>query len=503
MSSNALTTPTTRRGTPDAKLLRELLTAVQAAEPSAQEQPGVSQPETEANQPAYQTQAYAGHPQPGPEAPGASRSPSGAAAQPLPHGYAHPQLPQTDAQIHPELRSPHDPAAVVAHTQYAPTPNMMPAGVPPPDQQVAMQGTPAPVAQPAPAPEAAAAAAPADGRKPKRELSQSKRAAQNRAAQRAFRQRKEMYIKKLEQQCKDYEQMEVAFKALQAENCALRDYALQLQNRLLELTGEHPPPPPGLNLSHPPRIDAPQQPGVPQPAGAQPPAPVNNLDAAAAAAAQAVSGLNNTAGPNHRPDQHHLAPAAGSRPAPGAQDPYAAARAAAAAAAAAAADDDARTAAEITRQLQADVATASAGSDGLPAAPMSSKNGSKPRRRTLKNLKPSGEKDSVQQPSSDAHTPQRPRRFTPAVLQSSQDSGSTIAAYNLDERQQHEGLLRIPPWEVSEEMISQNQARGDGARLYWGDKIDWDPDCFAEGRKMKKKKKRKKRKRKRGSDAYS
>jgi hypothetical protein len=136
----------------------------------------------------------------------------------------------------------------------------------------------------------------------------------------------------------------------------------------------------------------------------------------------------------------------------------------------------------------------------------SSKNGSKPRRRTLKNLKPSGEKDSVQQPSSDAHTPQRPRRFTFAVLQSSQDSGSTIAAYNLDEQQQHEGLLRIPPWEVSEEMISQNQARGDSARLYWGDKIDWDPDCFAEGRKMKKKKKkkkRKKRKRKRGSDAYS
>jgi len=55
--------------------------------------------------------------------------------------------------------------------------------------------------------------------------------------------------------------------------------------------------------------------------------------------------------------------------------------------------------------------------------------------------------------------------------------------------------LHIPSWEVSEEMIFQNQAGGDGARLYWWDRMDWDPDCWAEGRKRKRKRERKKRKR--------
>ncbi|KAI2465493.1 hypothetical protein F4781DRAFT_435345 [Annulohypoxylon bovei var. microspora] len=90
-----------------------------------------------------------------------------------------------------------------------------------------------------------------DGRKAKRELSQSKRAAQNRAAQRAFRQRKEHYIKKLEQQVREYGEMEHSFKAIQNDNYALREYVIQLQSRLLDLQVELPQPPPNVNLTPP------------------------------------------------------------------------------------------------------------------------------------------------------------------------------------------------------------------------------------------------------------
>ncbi|KAI1747931.1 hypothetical protein F4782DRAFT_518958 [Xylaria castorea] len=90
-----------------------------------------------------------------------------------------------------------------------------------------------------------------DGRKAKRELSQSKRAAQNRAAQRAFRQRKEHYIKKLEQQVRDYTEMEHTYKAIQNDNYALREYVIQLQSRLLDLQVELPQPPPNVNIAPP------------------------------------------------------------------------------------------------------------------------------------------------------------------------------------------------------------------------------------------------------------
>ncbi|KAI1107479.1 hypothetical protein F4804DRAFT_161262 [Jackrogersella minutella] len=90
-----------------------------------------------------------------------------------------------------------------------------------------------------------------DGRKAKRELSQSKRAAQNRAAQRAFRQRKEHYIKKLEQQVRDYGEMEHSYKAIQNDNYALREYVIQLQSRLLDLQVELPQPPPNVNITPP------------------------------------------------------------------------------------------------------------------------------------------------------------------------------------------------------------------------------------------------------------
>jgi len=103
-----------------------------------------------------------------------------------------------------------------------------------------------------------------DGRKGygKRELSTSKRAAQNRAAQRAFRQRKEGYIKKLEEQVRDYQVLSENFKAVQAENYQLRDYIINLQSRLLESQGEVPPPPSNVDGLQPGKAAAPQQPGT-------------------------------------------------------------------------------------------------------------------------------------------------------------------------------------------------------------------------------------------------
>lgn len=84
--------------------------------------------------------------------------------------------------------------------------------------------------------------------KGKRELSTSKRAAQNRAAQRAFRQRKEGYIKKLEEQVREFQTMEQNYRALQNENYQLREYILNLQSRLLETQSEYPPAPSSINL---------------------------------------------------------------------------------------------------------------------------------------------------------------------------------------------------------------------------------------------------------------
>jgi len=103
-----------------------------------------------------------------------------------------------------------------------------------------------------------------DGRKGfgKRELSTSKRAAQNRAAQRAFRQRKEGYIKKLEEQVRDYQILSENFKAVQAENYQLRDYIINLQSRLLESQGEVPPPPSNVDGLQPGKAGPLQQSGT-------------------------------------------------------------------------------------------------------------------------------------------------------------------------------------------------------------------------------------------------
>src|SRR5277367_5756851 len=71
-----------------------------------------------------------------------------------------------------------------------------------------------------------------------RVLAQSKRAAQNRAAQRAFRQRKDRYIKTLEQKATEYDLSHSIIADLRKENVYLRDYVVRLQNEVDSLNTE-------------------------------------------------------------------------------------------------------------------------------------------------------------------------------------------------------------------------------------------------------------------------
>ncbi|KAK2606115.1 hypothetical protein QQS21_003510 [Conoideocrella luteorostrata] len=179
---------------------------------------------------------------------------------------------QPEAHIHPDLRGAAEHAT-----------NMMsldpPSGHSP---SASPTGHPHTMIAQAPHSSAPEASSIGEGRKAKRELSQSKRAAQNRAAQRAFRQRKEGYIKKLEQQVRELADMEETFKAIQTENHDLRNYVLHLQSRLLSTQGEFPPPPPSINLS----------PVAPQPRARTPEqAPTAEVGTPLEAVAQAVAGL--------------------------------------------------------------------------------------------------------------------------------------------------------------------------------------------------------------------
>ncbi|KAI9760127.1 MAG: Nuclear actin-protein involved in chromatin remodeling [Chaenotheca gracillima] len=155
----------------------------------------------------------------------------------------------------------------------------------------------------------------------KRELSTSKRAAQNRAAQRAFRQRKEGYIKKLEEQVHHLHALEENYKAIQAENYQLRDYIINLQSRLIESGREAPPLPSNIDLHNPQAPEMPthlhhqhqhhqQQSGtgqhqVPAPTApmgaAQPPPPMgpSAVSQLQASAQQAVADLNSSSKHHH------------------------------------------------------------------------------------------------------------------------------------------------------------------------------------------------------------
>lgn len=74
---------------------------------------------------------------------------------------------------------------------------------------------------------------------PLRIVSTTKRAAQNRNAQKAFRQRKEKYIKDLEATAAQVEILKQTVEDLKTENLQLRDYTLNLQSKVLELSGSH------------------------------------------------------------------------------------------------------------------------------------------------------------------------------------------------------------------------------------------------------------------------
>lgn len=76
-----------------------------------------------------------------------------------------------------------------------------------------------------------------------RPLTNTKRAQQNRQAQRAFRQRKELYIKDLEAKVTELKTSRDTIDALRQENIQLRDYILALQSRLIEHPGGVPTPP--------------------------------------------------------------------------------------------------------------------------------------------------------------------------------------------------------------------------------------------------------------------
>ncbi|KAL4877812.1 hypothetical protein BJY04DRAFT_123367 [Aspergillus karnatakaensis] len=136
-----------------------------------------------------------------------------------------------------------------------------------------------------PPPQPKAQPGPVDPESPKtygkRPLSTSKRAAQNRAAQRAFRQRKESYIRKLEEQVKEYEVMSQGYKDLQAENYQLREYIINLQSRLLDSQGEFPELPGNIDLSQPrPEPSVPQPPRAPAPPGPQQGSPQSEVSIA-------------------------------------------------------------------------------------------------------------------------------------------------------------------------------------------------------------------------------
>jgi len=75
-----------------------------------------------------------------------------------------------------------------------------------------------------------------------RPLTNTKRAAQNRSAQRAFRQRKEVYIKDLEEKVKEVDALKNTIETLKQENMQLRDYSLALQAKLIEQPDVPAPP---------------------------------------------------------------------------------------------------------------------------------------------------------------------------------------------------------------------------------------------------------------------
>lgn len=72
----------------------------------------------------------------------------------------------------------------------------------------------------------------------KKPVSATRRAAQNRSAQKAFRKRKERYIKDLEAQVAEVPQLKRIIEDLKTENMKLRDYTIFLQGKLIDSSPE-------------------------------------------------------------------------------------------------------------------------------------------------------------------------------------------------------------------------------------------------------------------------
>jgi hypothetical protein len=146
-----------------------------------------------------------------------------------------------------------------------------------------------------------------------------------------------LYIKKLEQEVREFAELENNYKAVQSENYALREYVLSLQSRLLDAHGEYPQPPPNINLAHP---------HAPPPVAASSAVEANSAPSDPAsstsleAVAQAVAGLARSG------DAHHLSDPTSQYPTRVLKERT---------------EEDTRTDEEISRQLQA---------DGLASVPM-------------------------------------------------------------------------------------------------------------------------------------
>ncbi|KAI5951505.1 kapC [Candida jiufengensis] len=67
-------------------------------------------------------------------------------------------------------------------------------------------------------------------------ISQTKRAEQNRNAQRAFRQRRDKYMQDLELKVQELDEMKAKYQNLNNENVQLKDYVMILQRKIIELT---------------------------------------------------------------------------------------------------------------------------------------------------------------------------------------------------------------------------------------------------------------------------
>lgn len=111
--------------------------------------------------------------------------------------------------------------------------------------------------------------------------------------QRAFRQRKEEYIKKLKVELEEYKELAEQYQAVQQENYQLRDYIINLQSRLLESQGDYPQPPANINLQHPTSTEGPPRTGH-APTASMASSAVSQLQAAAVQAAAEANELGNS-----------------------------------------------------------------------------------------------------------------------------------------------------------------------------------------------------------------